>query len=39
MPKKTKDFQRGERQKEVTDNFRNNWDKIFKKNKKDQPKS
>jgi hypothetical protein len=31
MTKPTKDFTRGEKQKEVTDNYRDNWDRIFKK--------
>ena len=31
MVTKSKNFQRGERQKEVTAKFRDNWDKIFKK--------
>lgn len=29
MVKKTNDFQRGERQKEVSEDYRNNWEKIF----------
>lgn len=34
LMKKTKDFQRNERQKEVSDAYRENWDKIFKKEEK-----
>ena len=33
MGKKVKDFQRVERQKEVNDKYRKNWQNIFKKNK------
>lgn len=42
MVKKARDFVREERQKEVTDKYRDNWDKIFNKkknHKKDQEKS
>ena len=34
MVKKTRDFTRGERQKEVTEKYRSNWNKIFKKDEK-----
>lgn len=29
MSKKAGDFQRGERQKEVSEQYRENWEKIF----------
>lgn len=37
MTKATKDFTRGEKQKEVNDNYRDNWDRIF--NKEEDKKS